>query len=283
MYRTIAGPGRYIQGRNVIKEIYAQIKFLGKRFALLTDEVVFPIIADSLREGFAGSDGSWFQIPFQGDSTKAEEDRVMALVREQKADALIAAGGGKTIDTVKMVGNLMGLPIVIVPTAASSDAPCTRRSVVYDDEGTFVVSAEMRRNPDVVLVDTEIIAQAPVRFLLAGIGDAFSTFYEARACRRSGAMSLNGGVGTEAAYALAQLCHDLLIRYGVKAVEDAKAGRWSEELEKLIEANIYISGGFLTPGPNRFAIDFPKARPRTVRWSIRFTTTRFISTSSTDF
>ncbi len=49
------------------------------------------------------------------------------------------------------------------------------------------------RNPNMVIVDTQIVAGAPARLLAAGIGDALATWFEARACSRSGATTMAGG------------------------------------------------------------------------------------------
>jgi glycerol dehydrogenase len=141
------------------------------------------------------------------------------------------------------------LPLTIIPTAASSDAPCSALSVIYNSDGTFLKSMRMKKNPDLVLVDTEIIVKAPVRLLVAGMGDAFATYYEARACKRSSSNNFTGGIQTEAAYSLAKLCNDVLLKYGEKAKKSVEEKQWSEELENIVEANIYLSGvGFENNG-----------------------------------
>ena len=73
-----------------------------------------------------------------------------------------------------------GARIVIVPTIASTDAPCSAIAVRYTPDGVYQESISCARNPDIVLVDSALIAKAPARFLVAGIGDALSTWFEAR-------------------------------------------------------------------------------------------------------
>jgi len=77
--------------------------------------------------------------------------------------------------TGKIVADRLGIPVVVVPTIASTDAPCSACAVVYNEEGVVVRVEYQKRNPDLVLVDSEIIAQAPERFLVAGMGDALAT------------------------------------------------------------------------------------------------------------
>jgi len=207
------------------------------------------LINDKIGKGFLYTDGEYEFILFNNESTESEANRIANLVQSKKIDGIIGVGGGKVIDTSKLVSNLCNLPLVIIPTSAASDAPCSAASIIYDEDGTFLVSSRMKRNPDVVIVDTMIIANAPVRLLIAGMGDAFATYYEARACHQSGTTNYTGGKHTEAAYALAKLCNDILLKHGAEAKESVEKKVWSESLEKIVEANIYLSGvGFENNG-----------------------------------
>ena len=61
-------------------------------------------------------------------------------------------------------------------------------------------------NPDLVLVDTEVAANAPFRFLVSGMGDALATWVEARATAEARKPTMAGGQPTMAGLALARLC-----------------------------------------------------------------------------
>ena len=119
-------------------------------------------------------------------------------------DVVYGIGGGKTLDTAKAVAFYTGMPVVIVPTAASTEAPCSRLSVVYKATGEFSHYLPLPKNPDIVIMDSEVIAKAPARFLAAGIGDALATYFEALACEKSHAVTMAGGVSTKSAMALAK-------------------------------------------------------------------------------
>ncbi|HWQ77385.1 MAG TPA: glycerol dehydrogenase [Anaerovoracaceae bacterium] len=249
MILSLAAPGKYLQGKHLLRGLYTHAAHLGSKFALLTDKTVYEIIREKVEESFAASEGRYGVILYNGESTREEADRVAEIIKRERYDVIIGAGGGKALDTAKLTADILSLPLVIVPTAASSDAPCSAMSVIYDTNGTFVVSARMKRNPDIVLVDTAVIANAPVRTLVAGMGDAFATYYEARACAQSGACNFSGGTASESGYALAKLCNELLLEYGYKAKQDAEMKQWSTALEKVVEANIYLSGiGFENNG-----------------------------------
>ena len=106
-----------------------------------------------------------------------------------------------------------------------------------------------RRSPDLVLVDTQVIAESPPRFLAAGIGDAMSTWYEGRAAAAAGRPNMRGGRATLAAVELARLCRDTVLADGEAALEECRAGRAGASLERVVEAATLLSGlGFESAG-----------------------------------
>lgn len=104
-------------------------------------------------------------------------------------------------------------------------------------------------NPDLVLVDTQVIAQAPVRTFVAGMGDALSTWLEADACFKARGPNLAGGTATMAARTLARLCYDILMEHGLEAKRAVEKKIVTPALEKVVEANVLLSGlGFESGG-----------------------------------
>jgi len=175
--------------------------------------------------------------------------RISGVVREMRADVLVGMGGGKTIDTAKIAADRASIPVIVVPTIASTDAPTSGCAVLYTKEGVFSSVIYQRTNPAAVLVDTSIIAQAPVRFLVAGMGDALSTWFEARSCERTGSMNECGGTSTMAGLRIAALCYELLLADGVQAMKDCDDHIVTPALERIVEANILLSGlGFESAG-----------------------------------
>ena len=164
------------------------------------------------------------------------------LVQEKGIDVVCGVGGGSAIDTAKATAYYQHKPVVIIPTVCATDAPCTGLSVIYQDDGTFDSYLFYPRNPDVVVVDTSIIAKAPIRFLVSGMGDALGTFFEARVCERNHAPSLENGGITRSAMALCRLCWDTLQDKGLLAKVDAQQGLLTPAVEAIVEANTYLSG-----------------------------------------
>ena len=242
---VFAAPGKYIQGRGAVSRLGEVLEQLGSGSPLvLGDPIVSEIMGDEL-DALSGAR----RIEFSGECSPSEIDRVSKAASEGGADAIVGVGGGKTMDTAKAVAHPAGLPLVIVPTIASTDAPTSSLSVVYDEDGAFKEYRFFGRNPDAVIVDTSIIVGAPVRFLVAGIGDGLSTYFEADSSSRTRKQTMAGGAPTLAAVTLARLCYDTLLEYGLAARLAAEQGAVTPAVEKVVEANTLLSGlGFESGG-----------------------------------
>jgi glycerol dehydrogenase len=135
------------------------------------------------------------------------------------------------------------------PTVASSDAPCSALSVIYTDEGVFQEYRFYRKNPDLVLVDTQVVAQGPPRLLVAGMGDALATWFEAKTCVEGHVKNMRGGASTRSALTLAELCYHTLLENGADALRAVQTQVVTPALERLVEANTLLSGlGFESSG-----------------------------------
>ena len=184
-----------------------------------------------------------------GESSVAEIERVKAEGCRQQARVIVGVGGGKSLDVARAAAADLKLPVVCCPTVASSDAPCSALSVVYTGDGVFVELRIYRRNPDLVLVDTQVIAGSPPRLLVAGMGDALATWFEAKTCVEGGIPNMRGGASTRCALALAELCYRTLLDDGADALAALRTKSVTPGLERIVEANTLLSGiGFESSG-----------------------------------
>lgn len=246
MITTTIFPGRYVQGQGALSLLAEEAKRLAPKAMVIVDPAV-----SSLLEKWLSADAvvALVAAPFGGECSDEEIARLTELAKGSAAGAIVGMGGGKALDTAKAVAHAMGLPVIIVPTLASTDAPCSALSVIYTPEGAFKRYLLLPRNPDVVLVDSEIILNAPVRFLVSGMGDALSTWFEAEDCRLSGAGNMTGRPGGMTGFALARLCFDTLMADGADAIQAMKDKKVTPALERIIEANTLLSGlGFESGG-----------------------------------
>ena len=174
--------GQYIQGAGELDNLGKFVKKLGNKFLLICSPNNKQRIGDRIETALKSVEKEMVYSEFHNQCTMEAIEKAVADGTAAGCDIIIGAGGGTAIDTAKAVATKMGgIPCVIIPTIASNDAPCAGLSVVYNEEGVVVKVLNMVRNPDVVLVDTGVIAQAPRKFLVSGMGDALATYFEARA------------------------------------------------------------------------------------------------------
>ncbi|MDJ0921555.1 MAG: glycerol dehydrogenase [Henriciella sp.] len=247
MITTSIFPGRYVQGAHALQKLGEEVGRLGRTPLVLADPFVLSNLKDQVVEPIAD------MVPilekFEGECSQVEIDRLLKVATEDNVDVIVGVGGGKTMDTAKAVAHALARSVIIVPTIASTDAPCSALSVIYSPEGEFERYEILPNNPDTVLVDTELVAKAPVRFLSAGMGDALATWFEAESCRISRSANMTGRVGSMTAYALAKLCYDTLMQYGRIAYTACEENVTTPALEHVVEANTLLSGlGFESGG-----------------------------------
>jgi len=247
MIRKAIFPGCYIQGEGIIRNFGGIREIERKRvFVLATSSAVKKIVPEHM--------SSWKDIcdiaveTFAGKCTWDEIGRVLALTESLNYDFLVGMGGGKAIDTARVAAHRLGVKYISAPTIAATDAPTASACVVYDDNGA-VVGYLNTSNPNYVLVDTRVIADAPARFLVSGMGDALATWFEAETCDRSHFKNVCGGFNLRAIMAMARLCYQTLLEYGKSAKISCENHAASPALEYVIEANILLSGlGFESGG-----------------------------------
>jgi glycerol dehydrogenase len=216
---------------------------------VIADENVWQLAGDRLSSSFQDAGVEFRREVFGGVCSHREIDRITEVAKGASADVAVGVGGGTTLDTAKAVGHQAGIAWATVPTVASTDAPTSALSVVYTDDAVFEEYIFFPHNPDLVLVDTELCASAPFRFLVSGMGDALATWVEARATAEARKSTMAGGLPTMAGLALAKLSWDTLIDYGFSARQAAQQHVVTPALEKVVEANTLLSGlGFESGG-----------------------------------
>jgi glycerol dehydrogenase len=251
--RVLIAPHRYIQGTNTIDHIGRYLSILpGSRPVVLMTEGGNRRIGSRIENSLKKANIKWHLEIFTGECSTEEVERLVDSICKSAwpADSVIAVGGGKCIDAGKCVAFRLHVPVVVCPTVASTDAPCSAVSVMYTAEGVGKGPEFFPNSPALVVVDTQIIASSPLRHLIAGMGDALATFYEARSCYRNpSGRNMVGARVTIAALALAELCARTILEDGEKAIQAVQRGKIDESVERIVEANTLLSGvGFESGG-----------------------------------
>ncbi len=259
MRRAFICPTKYVQGEDELLNLGYFVKTFGESALLIAHADDVSRVKEKLDKTKEKFNITFVESNFGGECSRQEVARLQEVAKANNCACTIGLGGGKAIDTAKCVAE--GEALIIVPTIAATDAPTSHSAVLYTPEGAFDDYAYFKQSPSVVMVDTTIIANAPTRFLISGIGDAISTYFEARATANSFS-NVNAGLpcgvregvcgparGTKTAMALAKLCYETLLEDGMKAKIASDSNMVTQALENIVEANILLSGlGFESGG-----------------------------------
>ena len=247
--RIFISPSRYVQGPGILLDSAEHLKKIGQRHLVIADEFVWNMTGNALMRHLDQANIDVHHEIFNGEASTGEITRLGELAEQFDADVIVGLGGGKTLDTAKAVADDIGSACAIFPTTASTDAPTSALSVIYDDQGQFDRYRFYDKNPDLVLVDTEIIAKAPPRFLASGIADAMATWVEARSAIAANAITMAGGHSTLLGAAIGETCEKTLFTYARQAYQANQVGIVTPAFEAVVEANTLLSGlGFESGG-----------------------------------
>ena len=266
--KILLAPHRYLQGPHILSRVGEQLQNMGIRNPLiLASPSGKKAVEPSLSDGLKTCGITYAFIQFGGECTFKEIKRIKEACVAGAHDAIINCGGGKTIDTGRAAaaahgrnvtksppeaypGFGAGVKCVNIPTVAATDGATSLSALVYSEKGTIEATMKFPHNPTMVVVDTAVIAAAPIRFLVAGMGDALTTWFEGEMNHRTESPSIGTRApSTRTGRALAKLCFDLLMEFGVQAKAEAEAGVPGPGLEALLEATVLLSGlGFENSG-----------------------------------
>lgn len=252
--RSWGSPGRYIQGPGELDNLPKYTSMFGENVFVVIDQFFYDSLTEKLSKMYEGLPGTFKTAVFNSEVSEEQIAEKTAIAKEVKPSVVVGIGGGKTLDTAKAVADDLHVPVIISPTSASTDAPTSSLSVIYKPNGEHSHARKYIKNPDVVLIDSKIIADAPVRFLISGMGDALATVFEAKANQASDSANyIAEQVGkfrrTNTAMIIAQACYDMLLANGLKAKIAAEHHCVTEALETIIEVNTLMSGlGFENTG-----------------------------------
>lgn len=237
---VFGSPARYVQGPGVLRLLGEELARIGKRATLVIDPLIHDSHGPVIAESCARAGVMLRQVRFSGECTPAEIDRLLAEAGD--TGIVAAAGGGKCLDAGKALANRIGAAVVTIPTIASTDAPTSHNYVMYDADHRMLGVERLPRNPQLVVVDTEIIAQAPKRLFVAGIGDAIGKVYEAEACANAQGINMFGARSSLGALHLGRACHAVVLADAEAALAAIDRKVPDAALERVVEATVLMSG-----------------------------------------
>lgn len=244
--RVFRSPGWYVQGPGAISKLADYVRATSRRPLLIASDSGLARLSDTLGKVLPEA----LTRKVVNTCTFAQIEEIADALRVEVCDGVIGLGGGSILDTARAAAHRCGLPVFLVPTVASTDAPTASAAVIYSDTGRVAAIETFPVGPVAVVVDTDLIRSAPRRMLVSGFGDALATAYEAEATLRGGGHAVAGGLPTRAAMAIARECRQALFEHGgTVARGDWPPSSGGEAFESVVEANILLSGlGFESGG-----------------------------------
>lgn len=229
----------YTIGPEAISSLPRIAETYGDRALIIGGKTALEKSKDKIVHALTQHGGINFHICWYGGEVCYENiEMLKSDATKYRSNLIIGVGGGKAIDTAKGLAETLRLPVLSIPTIASTCAATTALSVIYQQNGEFAETLHMDHSPVHIFIDTTIIAQSPWQFQWAGIGDAMAKYYESKAATRNKNISHS----TQMALQISLLCSEPAFKYGVKAVRDNKSGIDSTDLQEVILNNIISTG-----------------------------------------
>ncbi|HBF39009.1 MAG TPA: glycerol dehydrogenase [Firmicutes bacterium] len=248
----IKTPQQYVNQPDILQSAGESIAQFGKNALLIGGKTALTVIGGKFFDSLATAGVTLTIEQYHSYCTEEAIEQYVETAQRLKADIIIGAGGGKILDLAKAVGDQSQIPIITVPTIAATCAAWSALSILYDENGCFAGSRSLNHSPQLVLVDTRIISEAPVRFLRAGIADTLAKWYELTPYFADAESELALKIGLHHA----KLAFNGLHEKGIRAIQDATNHHLSEVLREVIDSIIVLAGlvGSITEGSYHLAL-----------------------------
>jgi glycerol dehydrogenase len=226
-------PTQVLKGSGILQTAGSAIATLGQRPLVIGGETTLAVVQSQLEQALNSVGLTAKRAVYSPDCSEATLAHLRTAGVQHPADLIIGVGGGKALDTAKLVAHQCQIPVVTLPTSAATCAAWTGLSNVYSDRGAFRYDVGLARCPDLLILDYDLFLQAPPRLLIAGIGDAIAKWYEASVSSGDATATL-----TIAAVQQARVLRDLLFQKSADAIAQPGSAEWRE----VIDATVLLAG-----------------------------------------
>lgn len=232
-------PIQYENKLNILEEAGEYLSYWGKRILISGGERALNASIKKIEFGLKKSDIEYVVTTFTGECSDENINEIATKAKEFQADIILGVGGGKAIDSAKVAAEKANCYFAAVPTIAATCAAASAFSVVYTSEGSFKRDHFLPSHPVLVMVDPEIIAEAPVKYLKSGIIDGLSKWFEGRAVADG---LKDPDLFSQSAMRLAKLLEEETTKRARSAVESCDSNQITDDLMRVINLNIYLTG-----------------------------------------
>ncbi|MFG6104617.1 iron-containing alcohol dehydrogenase family protein [Leptothoe sp. EHU-05/26/07-4] len=227
----MVAPSQVVRGSGILSGSGPLVARLGQRPLLVGGDRTLQAAAPFLTEMLHGL--KVVQASYRNDCCETSLAQLRQAVTDHGADLIIGVGGGKALDAAKLLAHQTQLPVITIPTSAATCAAWTALSNVYSDQGAFRYDVGLPVCPNLLLLDYELVATAPKRTLIAGIGDAIAKWYEASVSSGHSSQTLIIGAVQQA-----RVLRDILFQKSAAALENPGGDDWRE----VVDASVLMAG-----------------------------------------
>lgn len=222
-------PAQLLRGTGILSQLPKYLSRYGNKALVIAGETANQVTASY----FHNSDREIIHAPAIADCSDENLAMLRRLVQQENPHVIVGVGGGKVLDTAKLIAHQCQLPIFTVPTTGATCAAWTALSNVYDAHGAFDYDVTLDRCPDMMFVDYDVIATAPKRTLVSGIGDAIAKWYESSVSSGSSEKTM-----VIAAVQEARILRDILFQKSAEAIANPNSSAWRE----VVDASVCLAG-----------------------------------------
>lgn len=234
----LTAPVQYISGPDTLSDCGRFIRKWGHQVLVSGGSRGLKAVEEKLFKALESVGIQYVVNHFAGECSDENIAEVVRKVRELKLDAIIGVGGGKSLDTAKKAAEECGIPVICIPTIAATCAAASALAVIYTADGVFERDHYLEQNPNLVLVDTQVIVNAPVAYFESGILDALAKWYEGKTAFKG---IVEPDILASTALQMAGLLNEAMEREAVTAVQAVKERKVTAVVGKIIDLNIYLT------------------------------------------
>ena len=237
MERAVLSKSAYKYGAGEIENLAEHVRIYGTKSLVLIDSLLIETIGEKISNNYACTKSI---CKITEVSEKSSEEDMNRLIKEAKFyDNIIGIGSGKTLDMANEIAFMNECPFIVIPFITFTNASCS---------GCLNVSGEdyaiYSRKPNMVIIDSQVIIDAPVSFLIKGIEYTLSVYFDLRAAiRYSSKLSRKAELMS---FELIRLnkCYEHILDNGLQAIRDAQENVLTGKLESVVQSCLYINYAF---------------------------------------
>ncbi|MBD3109113.1 iron-containing alcohol dehydrogenase [Bacillus sp. AGMB 02131] len=224
----------YIYGEGEIENLAEHVKPYGTKSFIIIDSLLVETITQKIRKSFMRALSSYRIASASEACNGVFTERL--LKEAEDFDHVIGIGNGCTLDIAKGIAHIKGSPFILIPFITFTNASCGTYSDNFAKD--YAIYAQ---DPDMIIIDNQAIADAPVPFIVKGIENTLSVYYEIRAALRYSSQVSSREDIMSCQLMRLQKCYEQLLENGVQAIKDVEKNFVTPQLERAIRACLYIN------------------------------------------